>query len=83
MSCCSYSFHKTVFNVAKVVILALLIFTIKPVEDGRPLNDMINASIAAKKLPFDQEDRAEMVPPSGPDPCTYILGVPGNGHCNK
>lgn len=44
---------------------------------------MINASIAAKKLPFDQEDRAEMVPPSGPDPCTYILGVPGNGHCNK
>ena len=82
MSCCSYSFHKTVFNVAKVVILALLIFTIKPVEDGRPLNDMINASIAAKKLPFDQEDRA-LVPPSGPDNCTYIPGVPGSGHCNK
>ena len=66
---------KTLFNVAKVVILALLILTIKPLVATRPLDDK-KASNAAK-MSF-QEDRAA-VPPSGPNPWTHIPG-PGNGH---
>ncbi|KAF3954027.1 hypothetical protein CMV_020579 [Castanea mollissima] len=43
---------KTLFNVAKVVILAFLSFTIKPLEATRPLDDM-NTSISAKKMSFE------------------------------
>ena len=68
---------KTLFNVAKVVILALLIFTIKPVVATRPLDDK-KASNAAKMS--YQEDRAP-TPPSGANSCTHIPGSPGNGHC--
>lgn len=71
--------QKTLFNVAKVAILAFLIYTIKPLVATRPLDDM-NTSIAAKKMSFE-ENRAA-VPPSHPNPCTYIPG-PGNGHCHK
>nr|POE68686.1 hypothetical protein CFP56_61964 [Quercus suber] len=69
---------KTLFNVARVVILAFLIFTIKPLVATRPLDDK-KASNAAKKMSY-QENRAA-TPPSGPNSCTYIPGSPGNGHC--
>ena len=73
-------FKKTLFNVAKVVILAFLIFmTIKPLVATRPLDDK-KASNAAKKMSSYQENRAA-TPPSGPNPCTHIPGSPGNGHC--
>ena len=70
---------KTLFTVAKVVLLSFLIFTIKPLEATRPLDDK-NTSNVAKKMTFQENTAA--VPPSGPNPCTYIPG-PGNGHCNK
>ena len=46
---------KTLFNVAKVVILAFLSFTINPLEATRPLDDM-NTLISAKKLSFEGID---------------------------
>ena len=67
---------RTLFNVAKVVLLSFFIFTIKPLVATRPL-DSKKASDATKKMSF-QEDRAA-VPPSGPNPWTHIPG-PGNGH---
>jgi len=70
---------KTLFIAAKVVILAFLIFTIKPLGATRPLNDK-KTSNDAKKMSF-KENRAA-VPPSGPNPCTYIPR-PGNGYCHK
>ena len=70
---------KTLFNVAKVVTLALMIFTIKPVVATRPLDDK-KASNAAKMSDLYQENRAA-TPPSGANSCTYIPGSPGNGHC--
>ena len=70
---------KTLFTVVKMVLLQFLIFSIKPLEATRPLDDK-NTSNVAKKMTFQENIAA--VPPSGPNPCTYIPG-PGNGHCNK
>ena len=72
---------KTLFHVAKVVILAFLIFTIKPLVATRPLDDK-KASNAAKKMSYDsyQENRA-VTPPSCPNPPTHIPGSPVNGQC--
>ena len=66
---------KTLFHVAKVVILAFLIFTVKPLVATRPLDDK-KASNAANELSY-QEDRAA-TPPSCPNPPTYI---PRSPHC--
>ena len=70
---------KTLFHVAKVVILAFLIFTIKPVVATRPLDDK-KASNAAKMSDLYQENRAA-TPPSCPNPPTHIPGSSGNGQC--
>ena len=42
---------KTLFTVAKVVLLSFLILTIKPLEATRPLDDK-NTSNVAKKMTF-------------------------------
>ena len=67
---------RTLFNVAKFVLLAFFIYTIKPLVATRPL-DSKKASNATMKVSF-QEDTAA-VPPSGPNPWTHIPG-PSKGH---
>ncbi|KAE7997763.1 hypothetical protein FH972_002367 [Carpinus fangiana] len=63
-----------------VIILVLLISSTKgTLGAARPLGDK-KTTVGGKKVLFP-EDRGP-VPPSAPDPCTYIP-KPGNGHCNK
>uniref|UniRef100_A0A2N9HP70 Uncharacterized protein n=1 Tax=Fagus sylvatica TaxID=28930 RepID=A0A2N9HP70_FAGSY len=58
-------------NFAKVVLLALLIFTIKPLEATRVLVHM-NSTFGATTNKVSSSHKRPTVPPSGPDDCTYI-----------
>ena len=64
-------FGRALSNIAKVLILAFLIFSIKfkPLEAARPLNVIMKSKHGATKvsIPYDRA----LVPPSR-DPCTYI-----------
>ena len=69
---------KAVANIVKVaMILALLVFTIKPFEAARPLDNMkskpdqsLNVSVSQVRAP---------VPPSASNPSTYIPGPNDEG----
>ena len=66
----------TFSNLVKVVgLLALLIFNSKPLEAARPFVVM-KSKLGTVKVSISRH-RAQ-VPPSAPDPCTYLPG-PGNG----
>ena len=65
-------------NFAKVVVLALLIFTIKPLEATRVLVHM-NSTFGANTNKVSSSQKRSTVPPSTPDGCTYIPS-PGE-HC--
>ena len=73
--------EKTVFTIVKVVmimVLTLFIVNSKPVETTRLFVAMKSNKLeTVKVVPVSQVPA--LVPPSAPNPCTYLLPGPGNG----
>ena len=73
------SWSKTLSNILTVGILALLIFSIKPLDAARPVDVMLS-KLGTIKVSVPKDIRPSVLP-SAPNSCTYIPG--GSGHGNQ
>lgn len=74
------SWSKTLSNILKVGILALLIFSSKPLDAARPVHAMMSKLGTIKTSV--SKDRPPVPPYSAPNSCTYMPGHSNEG-CNK